>query len=83
MTLINEVLRADWSPAKLRFELEERGLTYRSLSLQAGYSQDSLKAVVRTPCETYERVIANALGVNPEDIWPSRYAFRNRRNRGA
>lgn len=80
MTVRNEVRRADWSPAKLKFELEERGLTYRALSLKAGYSQDSLKAVARTPNENYEQIIADAFGMKPEEIWPSRWEYRNRKN---
>lgn len=83
MTVRNEVGRADWSPAKLKFELEERGLSYRYLSLRAGYAKDSLKAVARTPNTRYEKVIADALGVEPEDIWPSRYELRNRKRQVA
>ncbi|EFQ0234060.1 DNA-binding protein, partial [Shigella flexneri] len=47
--------------------------SFRELSLHAGYAQDSLKAVVRTPNKKYERVISDAIGVPPEIIWPSRY----------
>ena len=83
MTVRNEDRQADWTPSKLRFELEERGLTYRYLSLQAGLREDSLKSVARTPCKSYERIIANALGMKPEDIWPTRWEIRNRKRQAA
>ncbi|ECJ2353590.1 TPA: helix-turn-helix domain-containing protein [Salmonella enterica subsp. enterica serovar 28:e,h:z6] len=51
----------------------KRGLSFRSLSLQAGYSKDSLKSVLRTPCKAYQQIVADALGVEPETVWPSRY----------
>ncbi|SUF52637.1 transcriptional regulator [Salmonella enterica] len=69
----NEDRRADWHPEYIKAEIHKRGLSLRALSLQAGYSRDSLKSVLRTPCKPYQRIIADALGVEPETIWPSRY----------
>ncbi|EEX6963022.1 DNA-binding protein, partial [Escherichia coli] len=42
-----------------------------------GYSRDSLKSVLRTPCRPYQQIIADALGVSPEEIWPSRYQVKS------
>ncbi|EBA9764993.1 helix-turn-helix domain-containing protein [Salmonella enterica] len=64
--------QSDGSPAA-KAEIHKRGLSFRSLSLRAGYSKDSLKRVLRTPCKTYQQVVADALGVETETIWPSRY----------
>ncbi|EMX0849559.1 helix-turn-helix domain-containing protein [Pluralibacter gergoviae] len=69
----NEDLNADWHPEIIKAEIHRRGLSLRALSLQAGYSKDSLKSVLRTPCKPYQQVVADALGVAPETIWPSRY----------
>lgn len=69
----NEDRSADWHPEIIKAEIHRRGLSLRALSLQAGYSKDSLKSVLRTPCKTYQQVVADALGVEPETIWPSRY----------
>lgn len=69
----NEDRCADWHPEIIKAEIHKRGLSFRALSLQAGYSRDSLKSVLRTPCKPYQRIIADALGVEPETIWPSRY----------
>ncbi len=49
------------------------GAGFTLTSLQAGYSKDSLKSVLRTPCKPYQQIVADALGVTPEEIWPSRY----------
>lgn len=73
----NEVKHSDWPPAKVKYELQMRGLSFRFLSRKAGLAEDSLKAVQRTPCISYEKVIADAIGVPAEEIWPSRYAARN------
>ncbi|MBV2075245.1 helix-turn-helix domain-containing protein [Klebsiella pneumoniae] len=69
----NEDLNADWHPETIKAEIHKRGLSLRTLSLQAGYSKDSLKSVLRTPCKPYQQIVADALGVSPEIIWPSRY----------
>lgn len=64
---------ADWHPADIKAALEKRGLTLRQLSVQAGYAEDSLKSVLRTPCRPYQQIVAKALDVPPDVIWPSRY----------
>ena len=69
----NEDLNADWHPETIKAEIHKRGLSLRTLSLQAGYSKDSLKSVLRTPCKPYQQIVADALGVSPAIIWQSRY----------
>ncbi|HCC3328771.1 TPA: helix-turn-helix domain-containing protein [Salmonella enterica] len=63
----------DWHPEIIKAEIHKRGLSLRALSVEAGYSKDSLKSVLRTPCKPYQQIVADALGVSPEVIWPSRY----------
>lgn len=65
--------QSDWHPETIKAEVHKRGLSFRTLSVQAGYKKDSLKSVLRTPCRPYQQIIADALGVSPETIWPSRY----------
>ncbi len=64
---------SDWHPETIKAEIHKRGLSLRALSVQAGYNKDSLKSVLRTPCRPYQQIIADALGLPPESIWPSRY----------
>lgn len=61
----NEDINTDWHPADIKAALEKRDLTFRQLSVQAGYSKDSLKSVLRTPCRPYQQIVADALGFNP------------------
>ncbi|EFE9481241.1 helix-turn-helix domain-containing protein [Escherichia coli] len=72
-----EVSDHDWPPEIIKARLHMSGLSLRSLSLKAGYSRDSLKSVLRTPCRPYQQIIADALGVSPEEIWPSRYQVKS------
>ncbi|VFS27647.1 Predicted transcriptional regulator [Serratia liquefaciens] len=37
-----EDLYADWHPEIIKAEIHKRGLSFRALSLKAGYSKDSL-----------------------------------------
>ncbi|EFP7181503.1 DNA-binding protein, partial [Shigella flexneri] len=47
----------DWPSLMIQQALKDNGWSsFRELSLHAGYAQDSLKAVVRTPNKKYERV---------------------------
>ncbi|MGU9776162.1 helix-turn-helix domain-containing protein [Salmonella enterica subsp. enterica serovar 3,10:z10:-] len=71
----------DWHPETIKAEVHKLGLSFRVLSVRAGYKPDSLKTVLRTPCRTYQQIVADALGVPPETIWPSRYAINSYVNR--
>ncbi|WP_334470628.1 helix-turn-helix domain-containing protein [Arsenophonus sp. PmNCSU2021_1] len=71
--LRNEVLNRDWHRQHIVAAVHVKGLTLRQLSMRAGLKPDSLKNVLDRPCKKYERIIAQAIGVAPEEIWPSRY----------
>ncbi|QUW59465.1 helix-turn-helix domain-containing protein [Salmonella enterica] len=66
----------DWHRADIKSALEKRGITLRDLSRQAGVrnlSPDSLRNVFTRSWPRAERIIADALGITPKEIWPSRY----------
>lgn len=63
----------DWHRAYIRAALEVKGLTLRDLSRNAGLAEDTLKNALFRPWPKGERIIADAIGVEPEEIWPSRY----------
>ena len=67
---------SDWHPADIKAELNKKGLTLRALSLANNMHQDSLKNTLRMRYPRGERIIAAALGYEPEEIWPNRYAKR-------
>ncbi|MCY1697177.1 helix-turn-helix transcriptional regulator [Lelliottia sp. SL45] len=73
MSTTNEGHRTDWHPRKIVFEVHERGKTLRSISLAAGLAKDTAKNALYREWPKGQRIIADALGVAPEVIWPSRY----------
>lgn len=75
------IMAQDWTPAKLSFELKLAGLSFRSLGQLHGYSANSLWRVCRVSWPKAEKLVAEALGLAVNDIWPSR--IRARRERAA
>jgi len=69
---------ADWPSERVIYELRTRGLVLRQLSLKNGMHSRSLYEALRKPWARGERIIARALKMKPEQIWPSRYARRRR-----
>lgn len=45
--------------------------------MEAGLSPNTLRSALAAPYLKGERIIAAAIGVKPEEIWPERYAARN------
>lgn len=78
----------DWHPARIKYELEVRGYSLAKLSRLNGYSPTAAGRALRTSWPAMEAAIAEAIGVAPERIWPSRYdergvphAYKPRRRR--
>lgn len=67
----------DWHRADIIAALKKRGWSVRELSRQAGLSSSTLYSALDRPYLKGERIIATALGIPPEEIWPARYANRN------
>lgn len=63
----------DWHPADVVAALRKAGWSLRRLGVAHGYSPCSLKNVLVMRWPKAERIVADALGVKPEEIWPSRY----------
>ncbi len=64
---------SDWHRADIVAALKKRGLSVRQLSRDAGLGVDTLGNALRAPWPKGERIIADALDMEPEHIWPSRY----------
>jgi Ner family transcriptional regulator len=63
----------DWHSYYIVFRLRERGMTLRRLSRLNGCSPNSAAMAIRIAWPKMERLIAKAIGVTPQEIWPSRY----------
>lgn len=69
----------DWSKARIRFAVHERGLTLKGLTLANGYrSVDAVAQCLHRPYPKVERILAEAIGERPETIWPSRYRVNDK-----
>ncbi|MGB0893254.1 MAG: helix-turn-helix domain-containing protein [Parashewanella sp.] len=65
--------RTDWHRADIVAELKKRGLSLAQLGEENGLSRSTLKNALDKHYVKGEKIIADALGVRPENIWPSRY----------
>lgn len=70
----NEGPRKNWHRIDIVAALHKTGVTRRELSVQAGLKPDSQKNALVRPYPRGERIIASALSLTPEDIWPERYS---------
>ncbi|MBI2313539.1 MAG: helix-turn-helix domain-containing protein [Betaproteobacteria bacterium] len=65
--------REDWHRADIVCGLWKRGTSLHRLSRKHHYATCALKNALDRPWPKAERIIAEALGVSPQEIWPSRY----------
>lgn len=65
--------KKDWHPADIKAALEKRGWTFARISREYGYRSNTARQVLRYRALPTERIVAEILGVSPEEIWPSRY----------
>ncbi|KAA8995852.1 helix-turn-helix transcriptional regulator [Brenneria populi subsp. brevivirga] len=63
----------DWHPADIIAALKKRGTSMAAVSRNAGLASSTLANALTKHWPKGERLIAEALGVAPEQIWPSRY----------
>ncbi|MFB1117539.1 helix-turn-helix domain-containing protein [Dickeya dadantii] len=67
------IKKSDWHPADIIAALRKKGTSLSAVSREAGLSSSTLANALYRPWPKGELLIANALGVKPEEIWPSRY----------
>jgi Ner family transcriptional regulator len=64
----------DWHRADIKAALEKAGWSLRRLAAHHGYaSETTLVHALNRPWPKGQKLIADAIGVTPELIWPSRY----------
>lgn len=61
------------NPAEIKFKLAQRRLTFAALDRQHGLPDGTCRNAARRPHMRGEAAIADALGLRPRSIWPSRY----------
>ena len=68
-----EIKSNDWHQADIIAALKKKGTTLAELSRQSGLSSSTLSNALVRPWTKGEVIIANALNLQPSEIWPSRY----------
>lgn len=63
----------DWHPADIKAALEKAGWSLRRLSVHTGMAPTSVQKCLYQPWPRAERAVAQAIGLPPRQIWPSRY----------
>lgn len=68
----------DWHRADIVAALRKAGWSLRRLAIHHGYaSPTTLSVAMDRPWPKGQRLIADAIGIDPETIWPSRYEEKN------
>jgi Ner family transcriptional regulator len=73
----------DWHPADILAALKKRGHTLAGLSVANGYHPTAAGKALKMPWPAVEQLVAAALGLSPQAIWPSRYDSDNMPRRRA
>ena len=68
----------DWHPADVLAALKKRGHSLSGLSMANGYHPTAAGKALKQPWPAMERIVAAALAVTPQEIWPSRYGDHGR-----
>jgi len=75
-------LKQDWHPADIAAALKKRNQTFIGLSKAHGYATNAAHGVLYRAWPKMERIVADAIGVSPKKIWPSRYQARKKKRQG-
>lgn len=66
-------LKKDWHPADIIAALRKKRTSLAAVSRAAGLSSSTLANALSRPWPKGEWLIADAVGIHPAEIWPSRY----------
>ena len=74
---LEERARREW----IKFQLRVRGSSFSALARELGVSRHAPRLALVKPYPRMERVIAEKLGLKPQELWPERYDENGRPNR--
>ena len=79
---LKKPVNQDWHSVDVIAALHKKGISFSWLAIENGYThKNSLTQVLRKPYPAAEKIVAKALGLKPEQIWPSRYNTDGTTNR--
>jgi len=68
--------KSDWHKADIVAALKKRGTSLAQLSRDSGLASGTLANALIRPWPKGEQIIASALDLSPDHIWPSRMQAR-------
>lgn len=68
-----ENLKSDWHRDDILAAIKKRGTSLTRISIESGLASTTLGNALYRHWPKGDRLIAQALGLFPEEIWPSRY----------
>ena len=71
-------IKTDWHRADIIAAIRKQGTTLAAVAREHSLASNTLQNALRVSWPKGERIIANVIGVAPEDIWPSRYPHPNK-----
>ena len=69
----NALETSDWHPADVLAALKKRGHNLAGLSVANGYHPTAAGKALKQQWPALEKLLAEAIGMPPQAIWPSRY----------
>lgn len=66
-------MKTDLHKADIIASIKKKGTSLAALSREAGLCSSTLANALERPWPKGELIIAEAIGMPPEEIWPSRY----------
>ncbi|WP_233117307.1 helix-turn-helix domain-containing protein [Aggregatibacter actinomycetemcomitans] len=63
----------DMNNHEIRGELMKKGKSLSQLGIENGLAKTTVRNALDKPYPKGEQIIADALGLSPAEIWPSRY----------
>lgn len=70
----------DWHAEDIKAAVRKSGTTISQLSRDAGLAESTLRNVFRYHWPKGERIIAAALKLEPQTIWPTRYGVSEQKD---
>jgi Ner family transcriptional regulator len=71
----------DWHPEDIKAAVRKRGITLAQIGRPYGLTRQAMANALTMPSAQAEALIAEAIGVSPHVIWPSRYNSDGQRKR--
>jgi len=82
MTIVTIPKTASERRAWIKYQLELLGYNFAKLARELSLSRTCVLSALNKPYPKMERIIADKLGMQPEQLWPERYVLVSERSRG-